>query len=360
MEKKKVAIACQGGGSQTAFTAGVLSGFIEQEAFDQYELVSISGTSGGAVCASLLWYSMLQARASQSSLSDERLVGFWQDNASQNVFERALNDSTVALARMVGRGKLPEFHLGPMHPLNQMTMATLQMFFPRFYDLQGLLEKHIDFEQIPSLPTADSPLLVIGAANVKTGEYRKFTSRSAATGSAATGNDISVEAIMASAAVPSLFPAVKVDGEYYWDGLFSDNPPTDELILNADHKPDELWVIQINPTQRASIPVTPEDIQDRRNEMIGNNSLFQDLNHILQMNQFVAEGAFTEAYQQQHDLKVIDIFQVDMSEGLMSSLDYPSKLNRNAAYINRLMDDGRQRAREFLSNKEVMRYQKQG
>ena len=56
MEKKKVAIACQGGGSQTAFTAGVLSGFIEQEAFDQYELVSISGTSGGAVCASLLWF----------------------------------------------------------------------------------------------------------------------------------------------------------------------------------------------------------------------------------------------------------------------------------------------------------------
>lgn len=355
MEKKKVAIACQGGGSQTAFTAGVLSSLINQKTFDQYELVSISGTSGGAVCASLLWYSMVVAEAESVALSDERLVGFWRDNTSRNVFESALNDSTVAMARMVGQGNWPEFHLGPMHPWNRAAVATLQAFFPRFYDLKGLLEKYIDFDFARQVSLASLPLLVIGAANVRTGEYRKFKSR---TGGGV--NEIGVETILASAAVPSLFPAVEVDGEYYWDGLFSDNPPTDELILKPAVKPDELWVIQINPTCRGHIPTSPEDIQDRRNEMIGNNSLFQDLNHILQINQFVADGAFTEEYQQRHDLKQIDVYQIGMSPDLADSLDYPSKLDRSASYINRLMADGNTRAEAFMADKDSMRYHKNG
>lgn len=355
MEKRKVAIACQGGGSQTAFTAGVLSALINQKVFDQYELVSISGTSGGAVCASLLWYSMLAAKVESAALSDERLVGFWRDNTSGNVFEAALNNSTVAMARMVGQGAWPEFHLGPMHPWNRAAVATLQTFFPRFYDLKGLLEKYIDFDMALQADQSGLPLLVIGAANVKTGEYRKFKSR---TGGGI--NEIVVETILASAAVPSLFPAVKVDGEYYWDGLFSDNPPTDELILQPSVKPDELWVIQINPTSRHTIPTSPEDIQDRRNEMIGNNSLFQDLNHILQVNQFVAEGAFTPEYQKKHNLKQIDVYQIGMSEELGNSLDYPSKLDRSSAYINRLMADGATRVDAFLGNKDAMRYHKNG
>ena len=355
MEKKKVAIACQGGGSQTAFTAGVLSALINHKVFDQYELVGISGTSGGAVCASLLWYSMLMARTDNTPLSDERLLGFWHDNASGNVFEAALNDSTVAMARMVGQGSWPEFHLGPMHPWNRMAVATLQALFPRFYDLKGLLEKYIDFDHARQVNQSDLPLLIVGAANVRTGEYRKFKSR---TGGGL--NEIMVETILASAAVPSLFPAVEVDGEYYWDGLFSDNPPTDELILKPAVKPDELWVIQINPTCRNTIPTSPEDIQDRRNELIGNNSLFQDLNHILQINQFVAEGAFTQEYQQRHGIKQIDIYQIGMSPELSDTLDYPSKLDRSNTYINRLINDGQTRVNAFLKDKNSMRYHKNG
>ena len=58
MEKPKVAIACQGGGSQTAFTAGVLKALCENKnkIRDHFKIVSISGTSGGAICAFLIWY----------------------------------------------------------------------------------------------------------------------------------------------------------------------------------------------------------------------------------------------------------------------------------------------------------------
>ncbi len=61
MKKKKIAIACQGGGSQTAFTAGVLKSFFENNVHEKKEIVSLSGTSGGAVCATLSWYSMIKA-----------------------------------------------------------------------------------------------------------------------------------------------------------------------------------------------------------------------------------------------------------------------------------------------------------
>jgi NTE family protein len=64
MGKEKIAIACQGGGSQTAFTAGVLSAFFEKELHRKKQVVSLSGTSGGAVCASLAWYGLLKAAAS--------------------------------------------------------------------------------------------------------------------------------------------------------------------------------------------------------------------------------------------------------------------------------------------------------
>jgi predicted acylesterase/phospholipase RssA len=52
--KKKIAIACQGGGSQTAFTAGALKALCEERIADEFEIVSMSGTSGGpcAPCSS--------------------------------------------------------------------------------------------------------------------------------------------------------------------------------------------------------------------------------------------------------------------------------------------------------------------
>jgi len=57
-QKPKVAIACQGGGSQTAFTAGVLKGLFEEGVHEDFNVVSLSGTSGGSICAALAWYAL--------------------------------------------------------------------------------------------------------------------------------------------------------------------------------------------------------------------------------------------------------------------------------------------------------------
>lgn len=348
---KKIAIACQGGGSQTAFTAGVLKSFFKQRVHEKQEIVSLSGTSGGAVCATLAWYGMLKAAKGDATPVEERLDAFWQENSTQTVLEVLLNDTLVGFTQLVGEGWIPEWKIGPNAPISKATFTASKAGFPRFFDFRGLLETHINFEEIKKLVTPSSPVLLIGAANVLSGEFKKFSSRE---------SEIQLEAVLASTAVPTIFPAVKIGKDYYWDGLFSDNPPTDELIqtdyVGKDRKPDELWVIQINPKQIREVPTSPEQILDRRNEMIGNESLFQDLEHINMVNRFLERGAFTEAYIREHDLKRIDIFTIQMSAKLLEKLDYASKLNRNAAFIKRLMRDGEQQGELFLDKPELMRY----
>jgi NTE family protein len=137
-----------------------------------------------------------------------------------------------------------------------------------FADFRRLLRAHIDFEEIAGWgPVEDRPVLLIGACNVLTGKLEKFVS---------SKQVIQVEHILASCAVPSIFPAVEIGKNAYWDGLFSDNPPVVELIrpvcVGMQNIPDEIWLIKINPTSRDSIPVRPDDIFDRRNQLEGNSS----------------------------------------------------------------------------------------
>src|SRR5215203_6565166 len=78
-KSRKVAIACQGGGSHTAFTAGVLKRLLRAEELKQYEVVGLSGTSGGAVCALLAWHNLLRGDAAGAA---EALAAFWRDNSA--------------------------------------------------------------------------------------------------------------------------------------------------------------------------------------------------------------------------------------------------------------------------------------
>ncbi len=95
----------------------------------------------------------------------------------------------------------------------------------------------------------------------------------------------------------NLFPAVQLDGDALWDRLFSDNPPLDDLVRprivgGAANLPNELWIIKINPTMRASAPVEPHEIADRRNQLEGNVSVFQNLKWIELINDLIMENAF--------------------------------------------------------------------
>lgn len=83
-----MAIACQGGGSHTAFTAGVLKKLLRTEEFKRYEVVGLSGTSGGAVCALLAWHNLLRDDGSGAA---EALDAFWRDNSATAPHEQLVN-----------------------------------------------------------------------------------------------------------------------------------------------------------------------------------------------------------------------------------------------------------------------------
>ena len=176
-----------------------------------------------------------------------------------------------------------------------------------------------------------------------TGELKKFNSRA---------GEIRVEAILASAAIPTLFPAVEIDGHYYWDGLFSDNPPVKELIrplfVGGENVPDEIWVIQINPTVVESLPKTNSEIFDRRNQMEGNVSLMQSLAFVEFCNMLLREKAVSyEALERVGFTRrePVTVRFVRMSTELQSTLDYVSKLSREPSHIHTLIEDGEKQGR---------------
>lgn len=84
-DNRSIAIACQGGGSHTAFTAGVLKRILKENK-KQYEITSLSGTSGGAICAMLAWYGLL---TNDKDKSIRLLDSFWTD-LSANSFQDML------------------------------------------------------------------------------------------------------------------------------------------------------------------------------------------------------------------------------------------------------------------------------
>lgn len=354
--KTQIAIACQGGGSQAAFTAGALQGLFDGGISDRFEIVALSGTSGGAICAALIWYAIKRG----DDPITERLLGFWQDNIVRRLSEQIYNDFAVGSLRMINRGLIPSFAISPSSPAATSMLQLAALGQRReFVDLGYSLRRYIDFDEVASWgASASAPVLVMGAASVLSGRLAKFNSAKEA---------IKLEHILASCAVPSLFPAVEIDGDAYWDGLFSDNPPLDDLInpasMGEGNLPREIWLIKINPTRRDSIPIYSDDILDRRNQLEGNLSLKQNLKYIELLNDLLLAGAFKNEFLERLDFrepvripkafaeepgKPYHIPFIEMSDELQKTLDYEGKLDRSERAVQTLMADGRSRAEEFL------------
>jgi len=201
-----VAIACQGGGSHTAFSAGVLARLLEGDEVADHRIIGLSGTSGGAICATLVWSALREGdRARAAALLDE----FWAENAASDPADRALNAVAMLAGLAQAYGMLPA--VSPYH------LPAPSYGLDRFREM---LARHIDFDAIEIDDDARDPMLLLGAVDVLSGRFRAFNSRT---------ERITADRVLASAAIPTLFPAVHVDGGVYWDGLFSQNPPVRDL-----------------------------------------------------------------------------------------------------------------------------------
>jgi NTE family protein len=313
--RSRVAIACQGGGSHTAFTAGVLQSLVVGLP-DDVDVVALSGTSGGAICAALAWDGLIRGDRARAV---QKLQGFWDEMAASSPWDQVLNQALMTANSLRDLMVLPEvspYHLPPWGEEH----------------FREVLLRYFDFQELRELAgRSGAPTLMIGAVEVLSGHFELFT-----------GPDLSVEALLASAAIPELFRAVAIAGRgLYWDGLFSQNPPIHDLV---DLGIDELWLIQINSSTCARVPTAPHEILDRRNALAGNLSMEQELSFIDTINRALAQGKLSDT-----KFRRINVSRISLDR----ELSYRSKSDRSPDLVNDLREYGRTKWRWFLKERQA-------
>ena len=318
-----VAVACQGGGSHTAFTAGALRELLPPlDASPDHRLVGLSGTSGGALSALAAWYGL---RRDGPDLAGELLRRAWMDLSAGTPVDWWANEVAVTSARLTNGGAaVPEVspYCTPAALWGQRR-------------IRAVLEDVVSFEELAALAEGTNvPELFVGTVDVNAGEFETFEAGA-----------VTPDVMLASMAIPELFHAVRMDGHAHWDGLFSQNPPIRELMtVPPERKPDELWVLQINPQRRESVPTALTDIADRRNELSGNLSLNQELRFVEQVNRWLDAG-----YLPEDRFSHTTVHRV----GLGRSFGLSSKLDRSPRFVRQLLELGEMRASEFLDGHDA-------
>src|SRR5260221_3286003 len=218
----QIVLVFQGGGALGAYQAGVYQALSEAGIEPDW----VIGTSIGAINASLIAGNPPEKRL-------PRLREFWRRmkhspftqlaGSLPGIGQQMTNAMTVAPGLPSFFRPNPWAFLGAQVPLGSESAG--------FYSTAPLEETLTELT-FPEHLNACSPRLTVGAANVQTGEMRYFASRE---------TELTVRHVMASGALPPAFPAIRIDGELYWDGgilsntpveaVFDDNPRSSGLVF---------------------------------------------------------------------------------------------------------------------------------
>jgi NTE family protein len=316
-------LALQGGGSHGAFTWGVLDRLLEE---DDLDIVGISGTSAGACNAVLVAEGILEGGKPKAR---EQLEDFWLHVAKAGETS-PLRRSPVD--RMRGVYSLDS---SPMHLWIDMMS---RLFSPYQLDPQGrnplrpLLEKYVDFARVRA---SRDVKVFINATNVKTGTLRVFREHEA-----------SVETVLASACLPTMFHAVEIEGESYWDGGYIANPALFPM-LDATGVQDIL-IVQINPLRVDKAPTEARDIINRLGEIQFNSTLIKEIRMIAMKNDLIESGDLDPA---KHPL--VHLHMIHGHQELVR-FESSSKFLTEWQFLKTLRDIGRRFADSWLADAREM------
>lgn len=315
---KRINLALQGGGSHGAFAWGVLDRLFED---GRIAVEGIVGTSAGAMNAAVTAYGLALGGNSGARSALRR---FWEAVAERGHWS-IMQPSW--LDQLVSPGSL-DFSPGwiLMDTLSRM-LSPYQMNRTNYHPLRDILSQQIDFE---ALRHTDGVKLFVCASNVITNRLHVFS-----------GQEISVDAVLASACIPTMFQSIEIDGKHYWDGGYMGNPPIFPIIYNCTST--DVILIMINPIEVAQIPQTAQAILDRINTLSFNSSLMREMRAINFVNRLVEKG-----FDDNGRLKKMLIHCID-AEAEMSGLGASSKLNVSRDFLNRLFELGRRQADAFLT-----------
>jgi len=331
-------LALQGGGSHGAFTWGVLDTLLED---GRVGFEGISGTSAGAMNAVAMAHGLALAegkpvgemrQSARASLND-----FWDGVIGMGALQNTIsNAQRVPFDLLFGGLAALAGHPSP----GQMVSDAMTEFWGKSFSpyqtnpmdinpLKDFLEQQIDFDRLAAYKGVKVFVL---ATKVSTGKAEIFS-----------GKRLSAKAVMASACLPTVFQAVEVEGDFYWDGGYSGNPAIHPLVYNCDSR--DVVLVQINPIQRHNVPTTTADILDRLNEITFNAALIAEMRAIDFVKRLLAEGKLDPKH-----YKNVLMHRIDGGKELDS---YPasSKAETGADLIYRLRDLGKRSAKTWLDQK---------
>ncbi|WP_164658837.1 patatin-like phospholipase family protein [Tropicibacter sp. Alg240-R139] len=321
---KRINLALQGGGAHGAFTWGVLDRLLDES---DVEVAAITGTSAGALNGAAFKSGMVKggrdgARQTlnwlwgkMGAVGDMRMAN-WMRGFEPAQMAQALEYSLPfsmadTLSRMVSPYAYGPFYVNP-------------------------LKSVVDAFDFDNICADEGPELFICATRVRTGKIRIFQ-----------GEEISSNAILASACLPTVFKAVEIDDpetgrrEAYWDGGYTGNPALFPLFNTG--LPDDVVVVNINPLERDELPVTPQQIHNRVNEISFNSSLLRELRAINFVQRLLEDGTL-----QKGTMSRVLVHMIADDE-LMTELSVATKMVPTPMVLNKLKEAGRAAADGFLS-----------
>jgi NTE family protein len=316
---KTINLALQGGGAHGGFTWGVLDRLLEEKSLT---FEGISATSAGAMNGAVLAYGLAVGGREGARAA---LAAFWRrisDAARLGPLQPSPIDSF-----------LKDFSLSASPAFTILGFLTRlwspYQFNPmNFNPLRDAVEKSIDFDVLKG---PDCPVkLFLSATNVRTGKIKIFEK-----------DEISASAVLASACLPTMFQAVEIDGETYWDGGYMGNPPLFPLIYKCQSA--DILIVHLNPLHRGEAPRTADEILNRINEVSFNSSLMREMRAVSFVTKLIAKHQIVDPA-----LKHVLIHSVS-NDALMNSLNAVSKYNADWDFITYLRDEGRRCASDWLA-----------
>jgi NTE family protein len=311
-----VDLALQGGGAHGAFTWGVLDRLLQEP---WLQIDGISGTSAGAMNAAVLadGHAAWGAEGARAALQR-----FWR-RVSRAALLSPLRRTPLDI--LLGRWTLDHSPAFVAMDLASRVFSPYDLNPGGANPLRQILAEIIDFERLARAPIK----LFVTATSVRTGRGRVFRNPA-----------LTPDALLASACLPTLFQAVEIDGEPYWDGGYAGNPTITPLVRECSSH--DTILVQINPIERPGTPRTARDILNRLNEVSFNAVLLKELRMIALLRQVADAGACEGALWAQMRIHRI-------ASDVMVDLGYSSKLNAEWDFLCMLRDQGRAATEAFLA-----------
>ena len=311
-----VDLALQGGGSHGAYTWGVLDRLLEEPWLN---IEALSGTSAGAMNAAVLVTGHMQGGAEGARAA---LDAYWErvsDAAKFSPLQRSPID------RLMNRWTLDTSPAYLAMDLMSRVVSPYNLNPLGLNPIESILAKSVDFAHLAEAPIK----LFITATNVHTGRGRVFRNK-----------EITPDVLLASACLPTMFQAIEIDGEPYWDGGYAGNPTITPLVRESDAH--DTILVQINPRERRETPRTASDILNRLNEISFNAPLLKELRMIALLRQAADPGSGEGARWAR--MRTHRIMTDKLAEFGASS-----KLNAEAEFLALLKEEGRRSADAFLT-----------